>query len=281
MEKTVQYDSPLLEYLYTALAPQSRTSIKALLTSSRISVNGQVTTAYDHMLKAGDRICISRQTRKISVDKRLRVIFEDRWLIVVDKCHGLPAISTGKENEVTAYSLLYKYMKEASRTGRIFIVHRLDRETSGILVFAKDEETKRLLQENWSRIVMERRYTGAAEGCFSEKEGSIVSWLTENPKSLKVHSSPYDNGGKKAVTHYHVTAEKKNYSMVEIELETGRKNQIRAQFASIGHPIAGDRKYGAGSDPFGRLALHASRLVFRHPHTGEIMEFNSPAPFRI
>ena len=165
--------------------------------------------------------------------------------------------------------------------GRIFIVHRLDRDTSGIMVFAKDESTKRLLQENWNEAVTERKYTGVAEGRLPETDGEIVSWLKENPKSLKMSAVPYDNGGKKAVTAYHLAGFRKGLSLVEITLETGRKNQIRVQFAAIGHPIAGDKKYGAQTNPFGRLALHASVLEFRHPHTGKTMRFVSPAPFRL
>ena len=281
MEITVKNDSPLLEYLYSALTPRSRTGIKALLGHSRIAVNGKITTAFDYPLKAGDRIGILDRSPARKVDSRIRIIYEDSWLIVIDKKHGLPTMSTGRENEATAYNILSGYVRESTRGGRIFIVHRLDRDTSGLLVFAKDEMTKRLLQENWNRSVRERKYTGVAEGIFDKKEGHLVSWLTENPKSLKMKSSSTDNGGKKAITHYKVLNQKNGLSLIEITIDTGRKNQIRVQFSSIGHPIAGDRKYGALTDPFGRLALHASSLSFTHPHTGRLLAFASPAPFRL
>lgn len=281
MKIIVRHPSTLLEYLYEALVPQSRTSIRSLLAHSGISVNGQITTAFDHPLAEGDCIMTGAARKEKQIDRRLKIVYEDRWLIVADKTNGLPAISTGKENEVTAYSILYDYVRSSGDGGRIFIVHRLDRDTSGIMVFAKDESTKRLLQENWNEAVTERKYTGVAEGRLPETDGEIVSWLKENPKSLKMSAVPYDNGGKKAVTAYHLAGFRKGLSLVEITLETGRKNQIRVQFAAIGHPIAGDKKYGAQTNPFGRLALHASVLEFRHPHTGKTMRFVSPAPFRL
>ena len=214
-------------------------------------------------------------------DRRLRMVYEDEWLAVVYKRNGLPSISTGKgPGEVTAHSLLADYMKSSGQ-GRIFIVHRLDRDTSGLMVFAKDERTKRAMQDNWDACVLERKYAGVAEGYFDREEGSVISWLTENPKSLKVHACPYDNGGKKAVTRFRVLDSRNGLSLVELELETGRKNQIRVQLASMGHPLAGDRKYGAKSNPFGRLALHALTLVFIHPVTGKKMKFTSEIPFRL
>lgn len=281
MEITVKDGAPLLEYLYSALAPQSRTSVKSLLTHSRISVNGRTVTAYDHQLKPGDRIEVNANRKATFEDRNLKIVYEDKWLIVADKRNGLPTISTGKEKEVTAYSILFSYMASKIQDGRVFIVHRLDRDTSGLLVFAKDEQTKLMLQENWNRSVVERKYTGICEGNFNKEEGTVVSWLKENPKSLKMSSSPVDNGGQKAVTHFRVLEQKNGFALLEIELETGRKNQIRVQLASIGHPIAGDRKYGAMTNPAGRLALHATTLSFRHPHTGRILTFTSPLPFRL
>lgn len=279
MEIIVKNEAQLLEYLFSALAPQSRTGIKSLLTHSRIAVNGKVVTAYNHPLKPGDRIEVNANRKPVFKDRNLKIVYEDKWLIVIDKREGLPTISTGKEKEVTAYSVLYSYMESTTENGRIFIVHRLDRDTSGLLVFAKDEQTKHLLQENWNQSIVDRKYLGVCEGNFTRLEGSIVSWLRENPKSLKMSSSPVDNGGLRAVTHFRVIEQKKDMALLEIELETGRKNQIRVQLSSIGHPIAGDRKYGAATNPFGRLALHASTLTFRHPHTGKILTFTSPLPF--
>ena len=281
MEITVKYASPLLEYLCAALAPQSRTKIKSLLAHSMIEVNGKARTAFDFPLEAGDKICVlhGKKPRTLSC-KDIKIIYEDQWLIVADKRSGLPSISTGQTGEATAYSILTDYAHQTWQ-GRIFIVHRLDRDTSGLLVFAKDEQTKMAMQEHWNECIVARKYAAVAENSFKDMEGSIVSWLKENPRSLKMNSSTRDNGGKKAITRYKVIRQENGLALTEIELETGRKNQIRVQFAAAGHPIAGDRKYGARSNPFGRLALHAFLLAFRHPRTGETLSFTSPVPFRL
>ncbi len=223
---------------------------------------------------------------------RLEVVYEDDWLVVVDKPNGMLTMSTGKEGELTAYSLLRSHM-------RVFIVHRLDRDTSGLLVFAKDEETKLALQKNWNDAVLERKYIAILEGNITDEEGWIESWLYENPKSMKVHCFPIDtadldsarnrscrkaqkNGWQFAATHCRTlqrgSIQGNPYTKVEFELETGRKNQIRVHSEWIGHPIAGDRKYGARTNPFGRLALHAQTLSFIHPWTGKTLRFTSRAP---
>ena len=228
----------------------------------------------------------------------LEIVFEDDWLIVVNKPAGMLSMATDKGREVTAYSMLYDYVSENAsmrRNGprpRIFIVHRLDRDTSGLLVFAKDEETKLSLQENWNEAVLERKYIAILEGNISSEEGWIESWLYENPKSMKVHCYEMKQGDTPerppmkdwqfAATHCrtleHIDISGKPYTKVEFELETGRKNQIRVHSEWIGHPIAGDRKYGAQTNPFGRLALHAQTLSFIHPWTGKTMKFTSKLP---
>ena len=217
--------------------------------------------------------------------KKLEIVYEDQWLIVVDKPSGLLSMSTGKKGDVTAYSILNDY-------SRVFIVHRLDRDTSGLLVFAKDQDTKLALQENWDEAVQERKYLATLEGNIEDEEGWIESWLYESPKSMKVHSfalregdtpeRPPRKGWQFASTHCitlrRFSLEGQAYTNVEFELETGRKNQIRSHSEWIGHPIAGDKKYGAQTNPFGRLALHAHRLSFIHPWTGKVMKFTSPLP---
>lgn len=234
--------------------------------------------------------------------KSIEIIYEDEWLIVIDKPAGLLTMSTGKTDEVTAYRLVTDYMKDKGtrrNPGRIFIVHRLDRDTSGLLVFAKDEETKLSLQENWAEAVLERKYTALLEGEIQDEEGWIETWIYENRKSMKVHCYSIDprdiedaregkcrhaerNGWQFAATHCRRLQsgiiQGSPYTIVEFELETGRKNQIRVHSEWIGHPIAGDRKYGARTNPLGRLALHAHRLAFIHPWTGKTMKFSSPLP---
>ena len=216
----------------------------------------------------------------------LKIVFEDQWLVVVEKPSGMLSVATDKGREVTAHSML------RNEFGRIFIVHRLDRDTSGLLVFAKDEETKLALMQNWEEAVQERRYTAILEGDISDDEGYIETWMYENQRSLMVHCYGFNAGDdpqkpprkdwKYASSHCRKTRsliiEGEPYTEVEFNLETGRRNQIRVHSQWIGHPIAGDRKYGAQTNPFGRLALHARGLAFIHPWTGKVLKFTAPLP---
>ena len=246
----------------------------------------------------------------------LKIVFEDEWLIVVEKPSGLLTMATDKGREVTAYSMLFDYVCECAQNGgktpargagqrgrgaqcrcpqeqpRIFIVHRLDRETSGLLVFAKDEETKHALMDNWEDAVQERRYVAILEGQIESEEGYIETWMYENQKSLMVHcydmrpedtpNKPPRKDWKYASSHCRkvkeLSIEGKPYTEVEFNLETGRRNQIRVHSQYIGHPIAGDKKYGALTNPIGRLALHAQGLAFIHPWTGKVMKFTAKRP---
>lgn len=223
----------------------------------------------------------------------MEIIYEDDWLIVADKPSGLLTMSTGRNaREDTAYSRIYDYINDSRQSGKVFIVHRLDRDTSGLLVFAKDHETKLALQENWEEAVKERRYIALLEGEINDEEGWIETWLYENPKSMMVHcygipSDADPHRPPRKDWHFASTRcrtldrhviDGNPYTSVEFELETGRKNQIRVHSQWIGHPIAGDRKYGAGTNPLGRLALHAAGLSFIHPWTGKTMKFSSRLP---
>lgn len=223
--------------------------------------------------------------------EELQIVYEDDCLIVVEKPGGLLSMSTGKEGEVTAYSILTDYVRRNGSRGRksgghrrqadhIYIVHRLDRYTSGLLVFAKDPETKYALQDNWNDVVLERNYIAILEGTPSSEAGTISSYLHENPATHIVYSSG-QSGGKYAVTHYRVLETcAGGWSLVEFELETGRKNQIRVHAAEMGHPVAGDKKYGAHTNPINRVALHARTLSFIHPHSGETLRFDTGIPRR-
>ena len=236
-----------------------------------------------------------KKSTEIHLSGKLQVIFEDDWLVVVNKPSGLLSISSGKEGEMTAYSILTEYL--GGRGGRnadrpLFIVHRLDRDTSGIMVFAKDLQTKELLQRNWNESVLERKYVALLEGSIDSEEGWIETWLRDNPKSTIVSCMGDDThlrperleaeGWKFASSHCLKLQDRqidgKSYTLVEFELETGRKNQIRVHAQWIGHPVAGDRKYGARTNPFRRLALHARTLSFVHPHTGKTLSFSSRLP---
>lgn len=278
-------ENTLLQYLFEVCKGQSRTSVKSYLPHGQVTVNGQSVTAFDLPLHKGDRVSILEKgvmvkKRKGEKDTRVNIIYEDEYLIVIDKRSGLLTMSTGKEGEVTAYSLLSDYVKRMyGRNSKIFIVHRIDRETSGLVVFAKDERTKEELQYDWNERVLERKYIAIVEGRPAESEGRIVSWLKERLRTMKVHSSPVDNGGKEAVTNYRVLSSGKHLSLVEFELETGRKHQIRVHSSELlGCPVAGDKKYGANGNPLGRLALHAKTITFRHPVTGKVLSFDTGLP---
>jgi 23S rRNA pseudouridine1911/1915/1917 synthase len=233
---------------------------------------------FDHKLQPGQSIEI-RQNR-IPPEKsflQYTIVYEDHDIIVVEKQAGLLSVATDSEKRATLYSMLSSHVKKQDPTNKIFIVHRLDRETSGLMIFAKNETIKHYLQETWNDTVIERTYIALAEGVLEHKEGVIRSYLFEDCQ-FRVHSSPTPGRGQEAITHYKVLKENKYYSLLKVNLETGRKNQIRVHLQEIGHPVVGDKKYGAKSSPIKRLGLHAQQLSFIHPSTKKKMEFQSNIP---
>lgn len=280
-ETTLRVNEPaeLMQFLLAKMGGMSRNSVKSLLSHRQVMVNGKVTTLFNTALKAGDTVLISSARGNIELTHpKLKVIFEDQYLIVVEKKEGLLTVTTGKSDETTAFSILKNYVKKASPQNRIYVVHRLDRETSGVIMFAKTREIQLALQENWHRVITRRVYVALVEGKVEKPEDTIVTWLTENEKSLKIHSSKVDNGGQQAVTHYRTIKSNDKFSLLEVELETGRKNQIRAHMQDIGHPIVGDKKYGSEVSPIGRVGLHARVLAFIHPMSLENVTFETHVP---
>jgi len=259
----------------------SRTKAKQLLKYRAITVRGITVSQLDRALLPGDEIIIRSEKEAVKADRPclgLSIVYEDEAVIVIDKSAGLLTIATEKEKTRTAYYRLTEWLKERSGSSRerIFIVHRLDRETSGLLVFAKTANVKSILQDNWQET--DKMYMAIVEGIPAEKSGRIASNLRET-SSLRVYSAPMeDTHAKPAVTHYRIVKEVGEYALIEITLETGRKNQIRIHLADIGHPVAGDRKYCATTYPIGRLALHANYLAFVHPVTENRIEFRSKLP---
>ena len=275
----VNEDIDLMNFLLSKMGGMSRNSIKSLLAHRQVMVNGEISTQFNLPLKTNDSVSITSVRGNIELHHhKLKIIFEDSYLIVVEKKEGLLTVSTGNNNETTAFSILKTHIKKSSPSNRIYVVHRLDRETSGVIMFAKTKEVQIILQENWHRIITKRVYTALVEGCVSKETDTICSWLTENEKSLKIHSSKQDNGGQEAITHFKRIKSNDNFSLLEIELETGRKNQIRVHMQDIGHPIVGDKKYGSTTNSINRLGLHAKVLAFYHPITTEIISFDSPVP---
>lgn len=274
----VTEDSELLKFLLAKMPERSRTSVKELLGRRQVLVDGEVITQFNQPLARGQRVEIGRMGDiRTSSSRDCKIVFEDADLIVIEKRAGLLSIATELEKEKTAYSLLSDHVKRADPRNKIFVVHRLDRETSGLMMFAKNQAVQKALQDDWQEAVLERTYAAVLEGRVEQAEGTITSWLTES-KSLIMRSSPTPNDGQKAITHYHVQRMSARYSLVEFQLETGRKNQIRVHAQTLGHSIVGDNKYGAKENPLRRLALHAKILVFRHPISGKAMRFESPTP---
>lgn len=273
---TVKENAPLLEYLINNVS-ESRSKLKATLQGRGIAVNGRMVTQFDYQLKAGDKIIISRHKKQNQFKSRyVKIVYEDRWLVVVEKNIGILSMAAG-HSSLNVKSVLDDYFLKSRQKCRAHVVHRLDRDTSGLMIYAKDIETEQILEHNWHQIVYDRRYVAVVSGEMEQNNGTIANWLKDN-KAYITYSSPTDNGGKYAVTHFQVLNRTTEHSLVEYKLETGRKNQIRVHSADMGHPVCGDMKYGNGDDPLHRLCLHAYMLCFTHPVTGEPMEFSTPIP---
>lgn len=268
----------LMEFLAAKMPDASRTKLKSLLSKRIVYVDRVITTQYNFPLKPGMKVQISREKGKKDFNHKLiKIVYEDAYIIVIEKMQGLLSVNTERQKERTAYTILNEYVQRSGRQRQVYIVHRLDRDTSGLMMFAKDEKTQNTLRDNWHDIVFDRRYVAVVSGEMEKNAGSVSSWLTD--RTLYVHSSPTDDGGKKAITHYRTIKRANGYSLVELNLETGRKNQIRVHMQDLGHPIIGDGRYGTEDvNPIGRLALHAFRLCFYHPVTGEKMNFETPYP---
>lgn len=273
---TVEQEATLLPFLFELLKEQSKTSVKALLSRGQILVNQQVTTQFDTPLHAGDVVTISYNRRKVVFNNPLlNIIYEDDAVIVVNKREGLLSVSTAKVRERTAFHILSDYLKKSDPRNKLFVLHRLDRDTSGLMMFAKTRAIQEKMQSNWNEMITERTYVAVVEGRPEKNSDLITTQLKENAEA-RVYVVA--EGGKDAITRYNLLRTNDKYSLLELNLETGRKNQIRAQMEYIGHPIAGDYKYGAETDPTGRLMLHAQRLYFIHPETGEEMRFDTRIP---
>lgn len=266
-------DAELLAFLLGALAPMNRTRVKQVLRAGRVTVNGAAVTRHDHPLRPGDAVAVARDAPAPA--SGLVIVYEDAHLVVIDKPPGLLTVATESEKADTAFVRLSAHLA-ARRAGRPFVVHRLDRETSGLLLFARSADVRDQLQANWEGVT--KTYLAVTEGTPDPAEGAVENCLTEG-RDLRVRASRHaGQGAKRAVTRYTVRATRGKYALVEVELETGRKHQIRVHMAGLGCPVAGDKMYGAATDPARRLCLHARRLALDHPFTGARVEVESPLP---
>jgi 23S rRNA pseudouridine1911/1915/1917 synthase len=271
----------LLAYLTGLALGLSRKQAKDLLRFRAVTVQGKAVVRHDTELAPGDVVTIAarRQVGGAELERHgLAIVHLDDAVVVVDKPAGLLSMGSEREREKTAYRMLNTHLKALMKTPaqQVFIVHRLDRETSGLMMFARNESAQAALQRNWKGVV--KRYLAVVEGVPAEAQGTLRDRLVEG-RSLMVRR--VEEGGEVAITHYRVLRAKGDRSLLELTLETGRRNQIRVQLAALGHPVAGDRKYGAKTDPARRLALHACELRFRHPVSGAPMEFDSALPPRL
>ena len=270
----VETETTLLPFLLETVRDKSRNTVKGLLTRGQVVVDGQGVTRHDHKLLPGQTVTILPEIVKKTA-LPFPILWEDEEIIVVDKPAGLLSMASDKERERTAYRQVTDYVRAGNSKARVFIVHRLDRDTSGVLLFAKSEGIKRAFQDNWESIVRRRGYTAVVEGTPPKQADTIRTFLRENGihKVYSVHT-----GGKEAITHYQTVKQGKRYSLLEVELSTGRKNQIRVHLSEMGCPVAGDRTYGAATDPLHRLCLHAHELTFTHPITGRETTYRAELP---
>ena len=270
-------DAILIDFIMEKMHGISRNRAKALISNRVVLVNNAITTHPLTELKAGQVVQLDRSKHKKAFHSNdIDIVYEDPYLLVVDKRPGLLSMSNNTRQQ-TVQTVLNRYLEKGGGRNTSHLVHRLDRDTSGLMVYAKDVQTQQSLIDGWQHLVTDRRYIALVEGELESQRGRIQSWLTEDKRFI-THSSPVDNGGKFAVTHYNVLESSNGYSLVECELETGRKNQIRVHMADLGHPVVGDHKYGSEIDPMRRLGLHAYMLCFTHPVTGKHLRFETPVP---
>ena len=283
----VNRSDELLNFLLNKMNT-SRNNVKTILSSRQVLVNGAVITQFNFMLAKDDEVKIAKRSipkeegnnRVVRKDSKkfytFNIIYEDKDFIAIDKPCGLLSVESDKESKETAYNYVLNYLQAKNKALRPFILHRIDKETSGVLIFTKDIKIHSMMKLNWNDYVKTREYCAIVEGRFEEKEGRITSYLKENKNNLMY--STKDPSGEYAITNYKVVKESNEYSMVRVNIETGRKNQIRVHMKELGHSIVGDEKYGFTKNPLKRLGLHASGLEFIHPITKELVSIKAPIP---
>lgn len=277
VDYSVTREATLLPFLRETLTGKSRNNVKSLLTRKLVAVDGKPTSQHDLPLKPGQIVTILPVSAPAVSGLSFPILYEDERLIAVNKPAGLLSVGNERERVKTAYRKVSDYVKSRDINAKIFVVHRLDRETSGVLIFAKDPDTQKAFQEHWNDIVTRRGYYAVVEGAPKPAEDTVVSHLIETATHLVFSGQPGLNS-RRAVTHYRTMAAGHGYALLDVSIDTGRKNQIRVHMQDIGHPVAGDRQYGAKTNPLGRLCLHACELSLTDPVTGKALSFVARMP---
>ena len=275
-ELTVKAESRALDFLLENVKGKSRNAVKNLLTHRQVLVDGAVVTRHDTPLLPGQRVVILPPGAPAPADLPFPICYEDDWLLAIEKPAGLLAVASDAERQRTAYRMVLEHQRARDEGAQLHVVHRLDQDTSGLLLFAKSREIREQLQNDWETAVQERVYAAVVSGAPKEREGVVRSFLKETKTHL-VYSTN-DPRGKEAITEYQVKKSANGYSLLELYLHTGRKNQIRVHMKDLGCPVVGDKRYGGPKSPIGRLCLHAHRLTFTHPVTGQTITLRSRKP---
>ena len=284
-EYNVNKEIELFEFLLTTLSKESRNNVKAILSKKCVAVNGLVCSQYNYKLYRGDVVMVSpkpiiglekMKKQKETVKKHLDIIYEDDDFIAINKPSGLLSVESDKEKVDTAYKQVLEYLQSKNKTARCFQVHRIDKNTSGVLLFTKDYKLNEILKKDWNKLVSLREYVAVVHGTLDEKSGSIKSYLMKAETNLMYTSK--SKKGELAITHYKVMKENDKYSLLLVNIDSGKKNQIRVAMNDMGHPIIGDDKYGSPTNPINRLGLHASKLVLKNPKNDKIYEFKASIP---
>lgn len=273
-------EMPLMDFIMKSLNGISKTKAKGILTGGGILVEHNVVTRHDFNVKPGMIVEISKHPggsrKSFDYTPYFDIIYEDDDVIVVNKADEVLSMGVGKSS-LNMKDLLDRYFVDSRQNCTAHVVHRLDARTTGLMMYAKSTEVQQLLTKDWKKTIIDRRYVAVVEGEMKDEEGSVKSWLKDT-ESLKIISSRTDNGGKWAWTDWKLLKKGKGLSLIELHLHTGRKNQIRVHMSVLHHPILGDYKYGAKMDDIKRMCLHAYKLAFYQPRTGEPLSFETPFP---
>lgn len=276
---TIKEDSTLLAAAAALLPDHKPTKLKSMLRHNQLAINGVPSRQFDQPVSAGDQLWVNfDRSFQVFSHPRVKLVYEDNDIIVVDKGYGVLSTAAGKPSDDTVYNIVKKYARGFSDKANVYVVHRLDRDTSGLMLLTRTKQARDKLISNWNNMVIERKYIAVVEGKVQQQEGTVKSFLAENPDTFEMYSTEDKKLGRLAVTRYRVVKQGKRFAMVELEIKTGRKNQIRVHMHDLGNPVSGDRKYGGHQSPINRIALHATMLSFLHPISGKVVTFTSPVP---